>query len=63
MPSNHTALTIKLAYAQQPKPHQQQQQQQQARSIKVLCGLTVLAGVLMVISGIPPMVLASEIPR
>jgi hypothetical protein len=60
MPSNHTALTIKLAYAQQPKPHQQQQQ---ARSIKVLCGLTVLAGVLMVISGIPPMVLASEIPR
>jgi hypothetical protein len=50
-----------LAYAQQPKPHQQQQQQ--ARSIKVLCGLTVLAGVLMVISGIPPMVLASEIPR
>jgi hypothetical protein len=53
-----------LAYAQQPKPHQQQQQQQQqARSIKVLCGLTVLAGVLMVISGIPPMVLASEIPR
>jgi|Tabmets5t2r1_1033131.scaffolds.fasta_scaffold03058_3 hypothetical protein len=30
----------------------------------MLCGLTVLAGVLMVISGIiPPMVLASEIPR
>jgi uncharacterized Tic20 family protein len=61
MPSNHTALTIKVGICTTTET---QQQQQSARSIKVLCGLTVLVGVLMVISGIiPPMVLASEIPR